>query len=194
MLPLPPLLPLVLVFGYISITALGETSAPLPLAAILHLKREKGRGGGWGDLAKAGGPEAARHPRKVSDRIRSFISEGERGAMEPAVTVGRKSGETTQTLNLRGDRMSRPDLQSSARRPVMVYYIRSCRGGAGHCGAVLSCSALFFWSYFSFSSSSSSSDGSAHDLYLAFGPVAQLSTAAWFIKPQPAEAFLLRRH
>lgn len=146
MLPLPPLLPLVLVFGYISITALGETSAPLPLAAILHLKREKGRGGGWGDLAKAGGPEAARHPRKVSDRIRSFISEGERGAMEPAVTVGRKSGETTQTLNLRGDRMSRPDLQSSARRPVMVYYIRSCRGGAGHCGAVLSCSALLSFS------------------------------------------------
>lgn len=66
--------------------------------------------------------------------------------MEPAVTVGRKSGETTQTLNLRGDRMSRPDLQSSARRPVMVFYIRSCRGGAGHCGAVLSCSALLSFS------------------------------------------------
>lgn len=82
MLPFRPL-PLVLVFGYISITALGETSAPFPsLPSSLHKR------GLW-DLAKAGRPETARHPRKASDRIRSFISEGERGAIEPAVTVGR---------------------------------------------------------------------------------------------------------
>lgn len=90
------------VFGYISITALRETSVPFhSLPSSLH-KRV------LGDLAKAGRPETARHPRKVSDRIQSFISEAERGALGPAVTVGRKVGRKarTHTPNLCGDWMS----------------------------------------------------------------------------------------
>lgn len=159
-------------------------------------KKEKGRGGGWGDLAKAGGPEAARHPRKVSDRIRSFISEGERGAMEPAVTVGRKKwgNDTNPEPAWRSNVAARPPELCTTACHDLLHPILQRWSGALRCCPVLLGSALFFWSYFSFSSSSSSSDGSAHDLYLAFGPVAQLSTAAWFIKPQPAEAFLLRRH
>lgn len=59
----------------------------------------KGRPGGLWDLAKAGRPETARRPRKVSDRIRVSYRRGERGAMGPAVTVGREPcGKDTHSL------------------------------------------------------------------------------------------------
>lgn len=145
MRPFRPL-PLVLVFGYVSITALAETSVPFPsLPSSLHKR------GLW-DLAKAGRPETARHPRKVSDRIQSFISEGERGAIEPAVTVGRKVGEKTHicththTPNLCGDWMSKPT--SRARCDGLSWFTTSAPWEVER-RLVLSCPTSHFFFYIS---------------------------------------------